>query len=45
MLGKQAYYGVCVCRDCGNINNIVGFRRIQKKKEKRGWKREVQDMW
>lgn len=39
MLGKKAYYRICVCRDCGNINNIVGFRRREKRREKRLWRR------
>ncbi len=41
MLGKKAYYGICICRDCGGINDIVGFRRIQKRRERQRWKREV----
>jgi hypothetical protein len=45
MLGRKAWYRICVCIDCGNMKNIPGFRRRQKRKEERSWKNEVRDLW
>jgi len=46
MLGKKVYYGICVCRDCGNINSIKFFKKSEKLREERSWRRyEMSDLW
>lgn len=41
MLGSKIYYGICVCRDCGMPNDFKSFKRSEKRREKRIWRRFI----
>lgn len=43
-LGRKVYYGICVCLDCGKINNVKYFKRREKRREKRAWQNEMRNM-